>query len=105
MASRPPFILVGRSQSTVDANAQMALLQFMTTGQCRVRVSTSVHTDHLITARDGAERDLSRAIDENKEVYDFLESCCAKVSCPATYDAYGSTESASGSQALGSCTR
>lgn len=105
MASRPPCIVVRRSWPTVDANAQMALLQFMTTGQSRVRVPTSVHTDHLITARDGAERDISRAIDENKEVYDFLESCCAKVSCPASDHADDSTGSASGSQALGSCTR
>ena len=58
----------------------MALLQFMTTGIPRVRVPSSVHTDHLITARDGATADLERAIKENKEVYDFLESCCAKVS-------------------------
>jgi len=63
-----------------DANAQMALLQFMTTRIPRVRVPTSVHTDHLITARDGAKADLDRAVDVNKEVYDFLGSSCAKVS-------------------------
>ncbi|WWC63048.1 aconitate hydratase, mitochondrial [Kwoniella dejecticola CBS 10117] len=61
-----------------DANAQMALLQYMTTGIPRVRVPTSVHTDHLITARDGAAQDMERAIAVNKEVYDFLQTACAK---------------------------
>ncbi|OCF31069.1 aconitate hydratase, mitochondrial [Kwoniella heveanensis BCC8398] len=61
-----------------DANAQMALLQYMTTGIPRVQVPTSVHTDHLITARDGAVEDLERAIAVNKEVYDFLQTACAK---------------------------
>ncbi|WWC93848.1 aconitate hydratase, mitochondrial [Kwoniella sp. B9012] len=61
-----------------DANAQMALLQYMTTGIPRVRVPTSVHTDHLITARDGAAKDMERAIAINKEVYDFLQTACAK---------------------------
>ncbi|OWT38220.1 aconitate hydratase, mitochondrial [Cryptococcus neoformans Bt1] len=61
-----------------DANAQMALLQYMTTGIPRVRVPTSVHTDHLITAREGAGPDMDRAIAANKEVYDFLQTACAK---------------------------
>ncbi|ORY81810.1 aconitate hydratase [Leucosporidium creatinivorum] len=61
-----------------DANAQMALLQFMTAGIPRVRTPTSVHVDHLITAEHGAKKDLAAAISSNKEVYDFLESACAK---------------------------
>ncbi|KAI5476039.1 hypothetical protein MNV49_000468 [Pseudohyphozyma bogoriensis] len=61
-----------------DANAQMALLQFMSAGLKKVRTPTSVHTDHLITARSGAAQDLADAISVNKEVYDFLESACAK---------------------------
>ncbi|GAA6042683.1 hypothetical protein JCM8097_003744 [Rhodosporidiobolus ruineniae] len=61
-----------------DANAQMALLQFMSAGIPRVRTPSSVHVDHLITAERGAKKDLQAAIDVNKEVYDFLESACAK---------------------------
>ncbi|GAA6023035.1 hypothetical protein JCM10207_002050 [Rhodosporidiobolus poonsookiae] len=61
-----------------DANAQMALLQFMSAGIPRVRTPTSVHVDHLITAEQGAKKDLAAAIEANKEVYDFLESACAK---------------------------
>ncbi len=55
-----------------DATAQMALLQFMSAGIPRVAVPSTVHCDHLIQARVGAERDLAQAIDDNKEVYDFL---------------------------------
>lgn len=58
----------------------MALLQFITTDIPRVKVPSSVHTDHLITAKDGAAADLAHAIQVNKEVYDFLETACAKVS-------------------------
>jgi aconitate hydratase len=39
---------------------------------------TTVHCDHLIEAQIGGEKDLSRAIDINKEVYDFLASATAK---------------------------
>jgi len=55
-----------------DATAQMALLQFMTAGLPAVQVPTTVHCDHLILARDGAELDLAAAEDANREVYDFL---------------------------------
>lgn len=61
-----------------DATAQMALLQFMVTGWETAAVPSSVHCDHLIQARVGAEKDLLKAFDENKEVYDFLASASAK---------------------------
>lgn len=61
-----------------DATAQMALLQFMSVGLPKVAVPTTVHCDHLIQAQVGAEADLLRAFDENKEVYDFLQSVSAK---------------------------
>lgn len=61
-----------------DATAQMALLQFTTAGKSRVAVPSSVHCDHLIIAREGVEKDLPRAKEENKEVYDFLQSVSAK---------------------------
>ncbi len=61
-----------------DATAQMALLQFMSVGLPKVAVPSTVHCDHLIQAQVGAEQDLARAFDENKEVYDFLASVSAK---------------------------
>jgi aconitate hydratase len=57
-----------------DATAQMALLQFIVTGRDTVAVPTTVHCDHLIQAKVGAEKDLLKAFDDNKEVYDFLLS-------------------------------
>ncbi|CAM0138936.1 unnamed protein product [Umbelopsis sp. WA50703] len=61
-----------------DATAQMALLQFMSAGLPKVAVPTTVHCDHLIEAEVGGEKDLPRAMNANKEVYDFLASTCAK---------------------------
>lgn len=61
-----------------DATAQMALLQFMTAGRTKVAVPSTVHCDHLILAKNGAEKDLAEAIDTNKEVYDFLASVSDK---------------------------
>ena len=61
-----------------DATAQMALLQFISSGIPRVQVPATVHCDHLIQARDDADKDLARARQENGEVYDFLESAAAK---------------------------
>ena len=61
-----------------DATAQMALLQFMLAGMDRTAVPTTVHCDHLIRARSGAAADVARAIDENREVYAFLESASAR---------------------------
>ena len=57
-----------------DATAQMALLQFAQADIPRVAVPTTVHCDHLIQAREGAEKDTSRALEENREVYDFLRT-------------------------------
>ncbi|HET8900293.1 MAG TPA: aconitate hydratase, partial [Holophagaceae bacterium] len=61
-----------------DATAQMALLQFMSSGRAEAAVPSTVHCDHLIQAEVGSEKDLARANDENKEVYDFLASVCDK---------------------------
>ena len=57
-----------------DATAQMALLQFMVAGRERVALPTTVHCDHLILARTGADADLAGALNTNKEVYDFLRT-------------------------------
>ena len=56
-------------------------------------VPTTVHCDHLIQAKVGAQIDLGVAIDTNREVYDFLQSVSAK---------YGS---ASGGRVAASSTR
>ncbi|MAY83106.1 MAG: aconitate hydratase [Flavobacteriales bacterium] len=61
-----------------DATAQMALLQFMQAGKKKVAVPSTVHCDHLIQAKVGADKDLETAIDTNKEVYDFLSSVSNK---------------------------
>ncbi|RKU44448.1 Aconitate hydratase mitochondrial [Coniochaeta pulveracea] len=61
-----------------DATAQMAILQFMSAGMPSVANPTTVHCDHLIEAQVGGEKDLARAVEINKEVYDFLASACAK---------------------------
>ncbi len=61
-----------------DATAQMALLQFELAGLQRVVVPTTVHCDHLIQARVGADTDLQVAVTENEEVYEFLRSAAAR---------------------------
>ena len=61
-----------------DATAQMALLQFISSGLPKVAVPSTIHCDHLIEAQLGGAKDLARAKDINKEVYDFLASAGAK---------------------------
>ncbi len=61
-----------------DATAQMALLQFMQAGRPKAAVPSTVHCDHLITARNEAKKDLEVANAESKEVYDFLASVSNK---------------------------
>jgi aconitate hydratase len=61
-----------------DATAQMALLQFIQAGKKTVAVPSTVHCDHLIRAQSGAKEDVDRAIEENKEVYNFLRSASKK---------------------------
>ena len=61
-----------------DATAQMALLQFMHAGKNKVAVPTTVHCDHLIQAKTGAEKDLQRAKESSNEVFEFLQSVSNK---------------------------
>ena len=61
-----------------DATAQMAILQFMQANKKQVAVPSTIHCDHLIRAEMGSEKDLLRAMDENKEVYNFLASAAKK---------------------------
>jgi aconitate hydratase len=61
-----------------DATAQMALLQFMQSGKDKVAVPTTVHCDHLIQAKEGADKDLKSANSNSAEVFNFLESVSNK---------------------------
>ena len=61
-----------------DATAQMALLQFMQAGKAKVAVPTTVHCDHLIQAKIGADKDLQNAINQSSEVFNFLDSVSNK---------------------------
>jgi len=71
-----------------DATAQMAVLQFMSSGLNKTAVPSTIHCDHLIEATTSAQddrqgnfggvADLKLANDVNKEVYDFLATAGAK---------------------------
>jgi len=61
-----------------DATAQMALLQFISSGLPKVQCPSTIHCDHLIEAQKGGDKDLARAKDINSEVYKFLGSAGAK---------------------------
>lgn len=61
-----------------DATAQMAMLQFISSGLPKVAVPSTIHCDHLIEAQVGGEKDLARAKDLNAEVYKFLSTAGAK---------------------------
>jgi aconitate hydratase len=60
--------------SMQDATAQMAVLQFISSGLPQTAVPTTIHCDHLIEAKVNGDTDLKRAKDVNKEVYSFLSS-------------------------------
>lgn len=61
-----------------DATAQMALLQFMTSGMDKVAVPTTVHCDHFVQAYLGANLDMGSALEANAEIYAFLRSASAR---------------------------
>ena len=61
-----------------DATAQMAVLQFVSSGLPTTAVPTTIHCDHLIEAEKEGVSDLERAVNKNKEVYDFLATAAAK---------------------------
>lgn len=61
-----------------DATAQMALLQFMQAGKAKVAVPSTVHADHLILAKLGADQDLQDSINRNNEVFNFLSTVSNK---------------------------
>ncbi len=61
-----------------DVTGQMVILQFMQSGLKRAVLPTTVHCDHLIQAKVGSDEDTKLALDENSEVYKFLESASRK---------------------------
>merc|ERR1712117_214458 len=63
-----------------DATAQMAMLQFISSGLPQVAVPSTIHCDHLIAAEKGGPEDLAHAKELNKEVYNFLATAGAKYS-------------------------
>jgi len=77
-AGRDQIFLLPDRVAMQDATAQMAMLQFMQTGQKKTNVPATIHCDHLIRAGHGADVDLRKALGANKEVYDFLSSAAMK---------------------------
>src|SRR5690348_7384700 len=61
-----------------DVTGQMVILQFMQSGLKRSTLPTTVHCDHLIRAKISGDVDIKVALDENSEVYKFLESSSRK---------------------------
>ncbi|KAI1303913.1 aconitate hydratase [Mortierella claussenii] len=61
-----------------DASAQMAILQFMLANMPTTAVPTSIHCDHLIVGHKGASQDLVNSIENNKEIFNFLQSAAEK---------------------------
>ncbi|CAH1721076.1 unnamed protein product [Aphis gossypii] len=61
-----------------DATAQMAMLQFISSGLPKVAVPSTIHCDHLIEAQVGGVEDLKRAKELNEEVYNFLKTASAR---------------------------
>ncbi|GAB7336593.1 hypothetical protein MBLNU13_g09852t3 [Cladosporium sp. NU13] len=56
----------------------MAMLQFISAGLPTTALPTSIHSDHLIVAENGAIADLANAKQEYSEVYHFLGSASKK---------------------------
>jgi len=61
-----------------DVTGQMVILQFMQSQLKKTSIPTTVHCDHLIQARIDGNLDTKAALDENSEVYKFLESASKK---------------------------
>ncbi len=64
-----------------DVTGQMVMLQFMQAGLEQTSLPTTVHCDHLIRAEVQGDVDMKVALDENSEVFKFLESTAAKFGC------------------------
>jgi len=61
-----------------DAIGQLTMLQFMQTGQDRLRLPATIHCDHLTQAQTNGADDLARSLQQNSEIYDFLRDAAAR---------------------------
>ena len=64
-----------------DVTGQMVMLQFMQAGLKKTALPTTVHCDHLIRAEVQGDVDMKVSLDENSEVFKFLQSAAAKYGC------------------------
>jgi aconitate hydratase len=64
-----------------DVTGQMVMLQFMQAGLKQTALPTTVHCDHLIRAQVDGDADMKVSLDENSEVFKFLQSSAAKFGC------------------------
>jgi aconitate hydratase len=64
-----------------DVTGQMVMLQFMQAELNQVSLPTTVHCDHLIRAEVQGDVDMKVSLDENSEVFKFLQSAAAKYGC------------------------
>ncbi len=64
-----------------DVTGQMVMLQFMQAGLKQSALPTTVHCDHLIRAEVQGDVDMKVSLDENSEVFKFLQSASAKHGC------------------------
>jgi aconitate hydratase len=64
-----------------DVTGQMVMLQFMQAGLEQSTLPTTVHCDHLIRAQIEGDTDMKVSLDENSEVFKFLQSAAAKYGC------------------------
>ncbi|MHA7646592.1 aconitate hydratase [Nitrosopumilus sp. S4] len=64
-----------------DVTGQMVMLQFMQAGLEKTSLPTTVHCDHLIRAEVQGDIDMKVSLDENSEVFKFLQSASAKYGC------------------------
>jgi aconitate hydratase len=61
-----------------DVTGQMVILQFIQAGLKQTSLPTTVHCDHLIRAKVEGETDMRVSLDENSEVFKFLQSAASK---------------------------
>ncbi|MCH7940634.1 MAG: aconitate hydratase, partial [Thaumarchaeota archaeon] len=61
-----------------DVTGQMVILQFIQAGLKQTSLPTTVHCDHLIRAKVEGETDMRVSLDENSEVFEFLQSAASK---------------------------
>jgi aconitate hydratase len=64
-----------------DVTGQMVMLQFMQAGLKQATLPTTVHCDHLIRAQIDGDTDMKVSLDENNEVFKFLQSAASKYGC------------------------